>query len=306
MRRMTTLPEPPEQDRQTFVAAPMDVAAAEAILLETKEVLDAQGIRFFLRQGTCLGAVRDAVIIPWDDDIDIASVMGMHGLTMAAIEPAAEAFREKGFKVDVLDLNGSVYVGAVKYGLKIDWFCYVPTDGYITQHPGIRIPIDLLENLKTIDFLGTRFDVPNPPERYLEIKYGPDWRTPKHAGEFERDVLALLPVPRTSPAVRLARSLIARLRISRRATIRVLDENDAPVSGATITLMGRALVHTNASGIASFYLRAPTSFATMVGFNDVEEILYDERYTPGLTHTYRRDPAHLAGRLAALAKEPTK
>ena len=44
----------------------------------------------------------------------------------------------------------------------------------------------------------------------------------------------------------------------------------------------------------------------MVAFGAVEEILYDERFTPGLTHTYRRDPDHITGRLSALAKEPTR
>ena len=38
---------------------PMDVRDGEKLLLETKEVFDEHGIVIFLRQGTCLGAVRD-------------------------------------------------------------------------------------------------------------------------------------------------------------------------------------------------------------------------------------------------------
>lgn len=292
-------------EEPSHVPPPMDVPAAEAMLLEAKAVFDAQRITFFLRQGTCLGAVRDGAIIPWDDDIDIGSVLGMHGLTLDAIEPAAAAFRERGFDVTRLDLNGSVYLGLAKHAMHIDWFCYVPNDGFIVQHPGVRIPVDLLEHLTTVDFLGTRFAVPSPPERYLEIKYGPEWHTPKQAGDFEHDILAILPIPHTPFPTRVARTIASRLMVRRRATLQVLDEHGAPVSGAVITLMGRAILTAGADGVATFYLRAPTSFAVIVAFGSVEEILYDERFTPGLTHTYRRDPAHLTGRLGALAKEPT-
>jgi hypothetical protein len=32
---------------------------------------------------------------------------------------------------------------------------------------------------------GYAYQIPNPTDDYLEWKYGPDWRTPKHQGEYK-------------------------------------------------------------------------------------------------------------------------
>ena len=66
---------------QASVFEPMDRTVAETVLKETKHVLDQLGIVFFLRHGTCLGAVRDDSLITWDGDLDAGSVIGLRGLT---------------------------------------------------------------------------------------------------------------------------------------------------------------------------------------------------------------------------------
>ena len=59
----------------------MEMTVGEAVLKEAKKILDELSIVFFLRHGTCLGAVREGSLIAWDDDLDVGSVIGLHDLT---------------------------------------------------------------------------------------------------------------------------------------------------------------------------------------------------------------------------------
>ncbi len=59
-----------KQERLEFVKG-LQKYTLETLIL-TKEFLESQGLRFYLTEGTLLGAVRHKGFIPWDDDVDIA------------------------------------------------------------------------------------------------------------------------------------------------------------------------------------------------------------------------------------------
>lgn len=272
------------------------------MLKEAKQVMDQLGVVYFLRQGTCLGIIRDNDLIPWDDDVDLGSVIGLHGLTEKTIEIVANAFRDKGYNVIVGSNDHYVYVEMTKWSNKMDWNCYRNIDGNIFHYPGIQIPTRLFTNLKEIDFIGEKFLVPNPPEEYLTIKYGPSWETPKKR-EWMTDVVGMIPETAISGrASKLKQLLTTNILRWRAGRIRILDDAGNPVAGAEVVIAGLNQSKTNKQGYARFYLPRDDWYALVVRYNQHEELLYEEKMTPGGTYVYRPDPSSPTGRLSALTQ----
>ncbi|MCH8816816.1 MAG: LicD family protein [Chloroflexi bacterium] len=288
------------------VFEPMDMRTAEALLKEAKTVLHEFGIVFFLRHGTCLGAVRDGALIEWDDDLDIGSIIGMHGLTEDAIEPVVRAFRDRGFKAVVTEAELHVSVEFSKHGTGLDWTCYRIIDDSIYQWPVVKIPARLHSNLKSIDFLGEKFNVPNPPEEYLRLKYGPEWMIPKRSG-YEQDIMDLMPDEPSSASVRFLRFF--RRFLSRRdpGSLQVLDFEGRPVKGAevivcsTTVLSGLVRSATDQNGMTGLDLPNAGYYVLTIRHGDHEEVLFMEKLEPSTGYVYRPDPETPSGRVNVLA-----
>lgn len=282
---------------------PMDLGDAEKLLLEMKQIFDEQGLVFFLRQGTCLGAVRDHALIAWDDDLDTGSIFGLHGFTEEAIEPAVAALRVNGCYVEVHPEGLYTSVKIFKYRIRIDWQCYRVVKGTIAHYPGVPFPVDLFTELTEVDFLGTTFMVPSPPEDYLRFKYGPDWRTPKRVG-YEKDVLDNMPQGTVPGRAGWLKQLLAvRFFPSQTAKLLVLDGNDEPVADAEVMVAGLGRSRTNRKGVAKFYLPGADTYALAVTANGREEVLYGEAMAPGHSYVYRPDPETDAGRHYVLTEQ---
>ena len=282
----------------------IDVAAAETVLKEAKEIMDRLGVVFFLRQGTCLGAIRDNKFITWDDDVDIGSVIGLHGLTEGTIDRVVAAFRDRGFISEVQHHTHDIYVPLVKSSTRIDWNCSRIFGDSTFHFPGVRIPVGVFTQLKEIDFVGERFLVPDPPEEYLRFKYGPDWMTPKKTGYVE-DVIQMIPeAPLPGYAGRLRQFLTTHMLPGRAARLRVNDHEGKPVSGAEVVVVGVGRFKTNRRGYAKLYVPQKDWFyALIIRFDDHEEMLYEEQIRSGRSYNYRPDPSEPVGRLLVLSPE---
>jgi hypothetical protein len=285
----------------------MDMSTAEAVLKEAKQILDGLGLVFFLRHGTCLGAVRDKAFIPWDDDLDIGSVIGLHGLTEELVHEAAGVFKDNDFEVKVKVNELNLSVDMQKSGIQLDWTGYRIIDDSIYQWPVVKIPVSLHTDLREIDFLGEKFMVPNPPEEYFRLKYGPEWMTPKKAGGFEQQVLDLM-AEATDDAESGGVMQLENLHDLERHTgsLKVVDLQGQPVAGSEVSLAATSVLtglhrsKTNSDGFVYFSLPVEAGYVLAIQVGDSTEVLYLENLEPGVDYIYKPDPEIQSGRADVL------
>ena len=287
-------------ERSYSVLQPMDPAAAARMLKEAKQILDHLGVVFFLRQGTCLGVIRDNGFIPWDDDLDLSSVIGLHGLTENSIDRVVAAFRDNGYFAKVEPNDHYISVAMMKSYIRTDWICHRIVDDCIIQYPGVRIPVTLVTQLKEIDFIGEKFLVPDPPEEYLRCKYGADWMTPKRTG-YEKDILELVPESPLPAPSRLSQS--SPIPESSDSRVRVLDHSGQPVSSAEVMVAGLGSYQTNEQGYAIIDVPRGDWYALIIKYGDHEEVLYQEKLAKGESYVYNTNPSTASGRLCVLSPE---
>jgi len=259
---------------------PMNGVTGERNLKEAKKILNNLEIVFLLQSGACLGALRDNAFIPWDDDIDIASVIGINGLTEETIYAAMTAFRREGYfvKKNYAILHGPPYAishSVIKDYARLDWSCMLAVDGVIRSYPGVQVPASSFTHPKEIAFLGEKFLVPNPPEEYLRLKYGEQWMVPKKAGEYEKDVVEKIPSTKL---------------VGGTCTLRVLDHQGDAVSSAEVVLVGGGSSKTNEHGYAEVILPIIIGinyYALIIRYPGHEQVLYEEPMEPYNNYLYR-------------------
>ena len=290
-------------DRSKELVAPLDPVKTKSILKEVKQIFDQAGATFFLRHGTCLGAIREKGLIPWDDDLDLGSVIGLHEFTEKSIDPIVAMFRDNGFFAKVEHQDHSVFVTMMKSWVRIEWACYRIFDDSVFQYPGIRIPVRFFKRLKEIEFMGVKVNVPNPPEEYLRFKYGEEWMVPKQTG-FGKDVVDMIPETLApGRAGRLKQFLINKFLPWRTSRLKVLDQNGEPVADAEVVVVGLSRSKTNRQGYTKFYLPYEDDYALVIRFAGYEEVLYGEKIGPGERYVYKPDVQSTSERYYVLTLE---
>ncbi len=153
----------------------LDPVVGKELLLMTKEILDLHKIRFFLAFGTMLGAYRDHQFIPHDWDIDIGLFMADRPRFMELVKSKVFSNRGMSFRT-----NGFPNFNTFEYGEEwIDLFFFRK------EHDKYRCKCFYIDaehfrfGLMPIQFLDTTFKMVHFPEKYLEDRYGKDWRIPK-------------------------------------------------------------------------------------------------------------------------------
>jgi hypothetical protein len=251
---------------------PMDHVVAERNLKEAKQILDDLNVAFLLGSGSCLGAIREKGFIEWDDDVDLFTVIGIDGVTEESADIVAEAFRKNGYFVSIGEADHSRILMTIKDSMRLSVEFARITNEEILVYPGIKFPAVMFTEPKYIDFLGEKFLVPNPPEEYLQRKYGSEWMIPKKAGQYEKDVVDNI------PSVTLTGSS---------CKLRVLDGNEKPVEDAEVNLVNGGRSRTNNLGYAEIILPNPDWYALVIKYPGHEQVLYMEQLEPGNVYVYR-------------------
>lgn len=168
-------------------------------LYSVSKVLDEMNVDYWIEGGTLLGAVRDGKLIPWDHDLDL----GMKFTTDRAMKELIRRLKEsfyvsvKGFapREDIWQLGDyrllKIYpkrLLLLKEKLCLDLFVYYRKTLPGTQEEAYLYCVwghnayhrtEHLDALESMEFYGRQIPIPGSTERFLETKYGADWRTPK-------------------------------------------------------------------------------------------------------------------------------
>lgn len=155
----------------------------------TVDILNLLVDKWWLDAGSCLGVVRDKDFIKEDYDIDIG-IISEFGASKDRIITNFESFGAKLVKERFCE-GKLVTLGFKRFGVKLDLFFYHQQNGVIWHalyKHGMFYPVvfdaRLFTGLKEVRFKGKTCYLPNPPEEYLEARYGEDWRTPKSIFRF--------------------------------------------------------------------------------------------------------------------------
>jgi lipopolysaccharide cholinephosphotransferase len=150
----------------------MNIEVMSNNLLEYKEILDKNNVRFVLFFGTLLGVIRTQSFISYDTDIDVIVFWDDY---LNWLKAKAE-LRERGFKV--IDDRPIHDEHVIRDGEKIEmWWTGEVRDQYVYNN-AVRFDKELLFPLTTINFLGKDFLIPSKSIILLEMIYGKDWMIP--------------------------------------------------------------------------------------------------------------------------------
>ena len=147
-------------------------------LKEIKKFMDGLGVEFMLFDGVLLGAIREKNFIKWDWDVELAiRVEDIYD----HVDTLLEETKNSGFSIINIDLNYNNFkLNVFKYDTKYSILGFHQC-GSLRKRKLYQYPEMFFENTEKIEFLGEKYNVPSPPQKYLTYQYGDDWEIPKQS-----------------------------------------------------------------------------------------------------------------------------
>lgn len=140
------------------------------------------GHKSFLIGGQLLGAIREKKFLKNEHDIDLGILAEDYNEVFKILKEHYLLDKKSIRKVDEIGT-----IRAIKFdvgNILIDIFLFYLVDDSrieITNCDSFafhKYPKEIFENLTKVKFLGDVYQIPNPPEKYLEYEYG-DWKIPR-------------------------------------------------------------------------------------------------------------------------------
>ena len=143
-------------------------------------------IPHLLIDGTSLGFYRDGGYIEKDNDVDVRLICNKEKW-----EQFKKIFINR-TKARTNHPSGTSYIWGVPGGHLLFCIERSPVVGIAIHDTGKEILVPKYYNkFDTIDHNGRKYNIPSPIEEYLEVRYGPTWKTPnpkwaKRIGQYHR------------------------------------------------------------------------------------------------------------------------
>lgn len=166
----------------------MNVVKAYNNLLSLKTIFDSLGIKFWLDEGTALGAWRGNNFIEGDGDIDV----GFFSESVHLMPQIIKALQDDGWSYFHLNEHPSgegKQLSCIRHGVSVDisvyylrddkrWRCMFdrPPDKEVRYFACVY-PKEIFDNLQEVDFIDNGVNFLVPPKEFLRLQYG-EWEIP--------------------------------------------------------------------------------------------------------------------------------
>jgi len=137
-------------------------------MVEIKNKCEENNINYRLGGGSLLGICRTGELLPWAT-----------GATFHFLESEFKKFEEVFKEINFFDRSGGINrKGKFLFkGFVFEFILWYPGNNFVIRKK-YKLPIEIFEGDYFIEFKNEKFKTFNTPIKYLEFRYGPDWRTP--------------------------------------------------------------------------------------------------------------------------------